>query len=568
MAVKVIRAADELAGQVMTRFEALKTNRYNYEKVWQEIRELIYPSGPPITATETEGTRTRFRVYDNTAEQLSEQLAAGLHAMLTNPSQMWFSLTARGRDIEIDKDGLEWLEEAGRRVMDAMASPISGFTTAIHSLYLELVNFGNACIMVQDQGAFLPPMFRARSMANIFWDEDSKGRVDTVFWHTKMTARQAVQEFGENNVGKYITQANAKPSATVQTFDFIHAVMPITDVKDALDDRRNFTHASIWVAMKDKKVVRRSGFDGNPYVTPRWHTRPDERYGRGPSQKALPDVKMLQRSMRATIRGAEKVIDPPLMMADDGILSPINIDAKGYTTVRADLFYEGRKPIVPLEAGSRPDIGEEFNDNIRNRVANTYLAPLMSLSRDPRMTATQSLQIQEEQFRGLSPILGRREEDLLGPLVGLTFAVMDKNGQLGERPEGLDDDKIKIEFISPVVKAQRISEVRAVAQTMDVMTAPAQADPTIIRNQDWDKTYRHVAERLGVPSTLLRDPAQVKAERQAAEQAARDQRELDRVREASVAAKNMAPVTEQAAQGNPSPVYERPSEEDQEAQAA
>jgi hypothetical protein len=73
--------------------------------------------------------------------------------------------------------------------------------------------------------------FNTLHIAEYYIQENVNGKVDTLYRKYKLTARQAVQEFGEKNVGeKILTAAKEKPD---QKFNFIHAVEPTEDYKRA-----------------------------------------------------------------------------------------------------------------------------------------------------------------------------------------------------------------------------------------------------------------------------------------------------------------------------------------------
>ena len=73
--------------------------------------------------------------------------------------------------------------------------------------------------------------FNTLHIAEYFIQENTKGTVDTLYRKYKMTARQAVQEFGEDNLGTKVKEA-VKDKPDTQ-FNFIHAVEPTEDYKRA-----------------------------------------------------------------------------------------------------------------------------------------------------------------------------------------------------------------------------------------------------------------------------------------------------------------------------------------------
>lgn len=81
-----------LARQVIDKVAALKSNRLNFEKSWQEISELVLPRKADFTAMRTAGAPRTRKLFETTAVNAAEMLAAGLHGLMTNPAGKWFEI--------------------------------------------------------------------------------------------------------------------------------------------------------------------------------------------------------------------------------------------------------------------------------------------------------------------------------------------------------------------------------------------------------------------------------------------------------------------------------------------
>src|SRR3546814_4077959 len=87
-----------------------------------------------------------------------------------------------------------------------------------------------------------------------------------------------------------------------------------------------------------------------PYMVPRWSKDAGEIYGRSPGWNALPDQKMLNEMSRTVLKAAQKAVDPPLMVADDGVLMPLRTHPGGINVVRAGaLSNDPLRPLRPEE---------------------------------------------------------------------------------------------------------------------------------------------------------------------------------------------------------------------------
>jgi hypothetical protein len=511
----------DLVRDLLARAERLKADRGTFDSHWQELRDVIYPAAAAFTSSggigrETPGRKAHHQVFDSTGEQAAELLAAALHAGLTHPASPWFHLRALDEQVNKDDAAARWLEEASRRMLDVFNSPATNFAPQQHEKYLDLVAFGSACMYVEDRPGHLP-LFQTRPLSECFFAENAEGRVDTNFRWFELTARQAVQRWGDK-AGRRIVQSAGDARREDDLFKFVHAVFPRETRHYGGAGPREMPVASCWVSVDEMQLVEEGGFHEFPYTCPRWLKRAGEVYGRGPGMKALADVKMLQRAMKVTIRGVEKLVDPPLIVADDGVISPVRVTPSGINYVRADMMQHGALPIRPLDTGGRPDLGEEFLKSVRQRIEFAFYTHLIQFARDPQMTATQFLGISEQTARVLAPILARLQVEDLDPLVQRVFGILSRAGMLPPIPATLAGRPIRVEYVSPITRAQKAGDARALAQTAEAIAPLLQSNPEVLDNFDADAAVRDIADILGLRKSWLRSADTVQAMRRAKQQ--------------------------------------------------
>lgn len=520
------RATEQLTNDLLKRGERFRADRSNFDALWQKIRDKILPTLQAIIAKETPGTQSHLKVLDSTPEQALELLAAALYAGLTQPGLPWLNLRALDERLNRIPAVALWLEEASRKLLSIFGSPTGNFETAQHEKYIELVGFGSGCMFIEDRpGGTMS--FQTRPMAECYFAEDRDGRVDTVFrWH-KRTARQAVQEFGKN-AGAKIVRAFEDPAHSDDEFEFLHATYPRGDRDPAKAwDPRNMRWASCWLNVDEKHLARESGYPEFPYSCPRFQKRAGEVYGRGPGGKMLPDSEMLNRAMKVTIRGVEKKVDPPLIVAHDGVISPVRVTPSGINYVEPDLLRGGLSPIMALDTGANPGLGADFMKDLRERIQFAAYTHLIQFARDPNMTATQFLGISEQTARVLAPIIARLQAEDLNPMIQRAFPIALRNGDLGMPPPELAGQPLVVEYVSPLTQQRRISEARAYAQTIATLAPVAQTHPEIMDNFDHDTASRDVADILGMSKRWIRTTEQVASIRQARQQAIAEKSQIE-----------------------------------------
>ena len=143
------------------------------------------------------------------------------------------------------------------------------------------------------------------------------------------------------------------------------------------------------------------------------------------------------------------------------------------------------------------------------------------------MTATEVLQRNEEKMRLLGPVLGRLQSELLQPLISRSFALLLRNGLLPVAPEQLQGQDIDIEYVSPLAKAQKLTDLQSMLRGFEVMMQVAEIAP-VMDYLDSDKLVQYLVEVTGLPARVIRsdeEVAQIRREqaRAAEEQAAMQQ---------------------------------------------
>jgi len=506
---------------IRKRLDKLEADRGTWESHWQEILDYVMPRKAEITFLRSRGEKRTEVLFDSTAITANNLLAASLQGTLTSPSLPWFSLKLRDDDANKIRDIQIWLEDTARRMYAVFNE--SNFNTEVHEMYLDLCSVGTSAIFVEEANeGFLQGglHFNTLHIAEYFIQENSTGRVDTLYRKYKMTARQAVQEFGEDNVGTKIKEAvKAKPDTQ---FNFIHAVEPTPDYERSvgMKAKTKLPFHSCHVCFEDKMVVRTGGYNEFPYLVPRWSKATGEIFGRSPSYNALPDIKTLNKAVEIGLKAWAKAIDPPLLVTDDGVIGRVRMTPAGITVVRSDTA------IKPLQIGSNWQITDLKENQLRTAIRQAYYSDQLQLQEGPQMTATEVQVRYELMQRLLGPTLGRFQTEFLNPLIERVFGIMLRSDALTPRPSEMEGMNMDIEYVGPLARSQRMEEAIAVERLYQLAMQVVQVDPTVMDVIDHEQAIRMRATLLGVPKTVLRgedEVAEIREQRAAAQQQAQEQ---------------------------------------------
>ena len=515
------RERDVKAKAILRRFRALRERRTNWDDHWRDVANYCIPRKDNIYdfKTQSKGEKKNLRVYDSSAIDYVEKLASALHSMLTNPSVQWFELTTGNPELDKNARVRSYLQELVRRIHQLLNN--SNFQSQIHELYLDLASFGTGAMLIESDDDLIFN-FTSRPIYQFHIEENFQSEVDVFFYEEEMTLRQAFQKYGEEKFDDDDKRNYLKDKDTEITI--VRAIMPNKERNLESKLAKDKKYASFHMYEDKEVMLEESGFDEFPAVFPRWVKGSEEVYGRSPAMKALPDIKMINVMQKVTIRAAQKAVDPPLMVPDDGALN-VNTRPGGLNSYRAGT--DDR--IFPLETGSNPGIGIEMMQDVRQRIEKAFFIDQLQLRDGPQMTATEVNARIDQQLRLLGPMLGRLHFELLQPLIARIIGVMKEKRQLPTNvPEELEGVTPEVFFTSQIAKAQRIAETQNYNRFINSIAPLAASHPQIMDNLDPDGVFRFNAQVFGIPEEMINSKDQVRKDRKdrADQEAAARQAEL------------------------------------------
>ena len=521
----------------MARAKKLATDRNTWESHWQEIADYIYPKRADFTVNRSPGDKRLDKIFDSTPVHANELLASGLHGLLTNPATIWASLLMADPALNDIEDVRNWLRQARDIMFEEINDPKAGFSTAMHEVYMDFGAFCTAILFIGESGDRQGIRFNARSLTESFIAENAEGHVDTLYRKWDWTIRQALEVWPKESLSDK-TQKFIDKGKLDEKIQILHIIAPRTGRDKTRKDVKNLPYMSTFIEVKAKHLISESGYNEQPFMAPRFaKSTSGEVYGRGPGISTLADVKMLNAMMKTTIKAAQKKVDPTIMAEDDSIIGVLR-------SVPAGINYYRRGATKPEPFDTKGDIrlGEEMMSSVRARIRESFFVDQLQLQQGPQMTATEVLQRTEEKLRLMGPVLGRLQTELLGPMIDRVFAILFRQGKFPKLPAALQDaataGKMKIEYESPISRAQKQLEAGGILRTFDIMSVLIQTDPTVMDNFDGDAAFRHIGMDLhGIDPKLFRDPKAVKQLRDQRAEAQKQAFELEmQQKQANVAA--------------------------------
>ncbi len=525
-------AIEPKAKMVIERYKTLKAQRVTWEDHWQDIADYFLPRKANITIKHTKGDKRHDQIYDGTATHALELLSASLNGMLTNTISPWFVLKFRNEMVNNNDEAVEWLESCAKIMQQVFAR--SNFQQEIFELYHELLAFGTSAMFITDDVKD-DLRFKTIHISEIFITEDDKGLVDSLTRRFHLKNKNIPLMYPDADLPRSILADIDK--APYDEAVILHSVYP-SDTPMGYDNSKNMDYQSCHVHEKTGTLLRESGFKEFPYVVPRYlKSSSNEIYGRSPAMNALPDTKMLNTMSKTTIKAAQKQIDPPLMVPDDGFILPIRTVPGGLNFYRAGT----RERIEPLNIGSNNPIGIQMEEQRRKAVRENFFVDQLMTVQGQNMTATEVMQRTEEKMRLLGPVLGRLQSELLQPLITRSFNLLLKNNKLPPIPEEIGDQDVEIEYVSPLAKAQKTQELSSIMRGIEIFGSMQNIAP-VFDHLDTDGLVNHIKDVLGLPAKIMRSKAEVQSIREQKQQAEMQQMQLQQAQQVADTAGKIAPA--------------------------
>jgi len=511
--------------EIIRRFERVKATRTTVQSDWDVVERFVAPYRGRMFKDSTNEQSVEWRkrdLYDSTAVNSAQSLAASLHGSLTSPATRWFSLGFRAPELQDDVEAKEWLEDAADQVYYALQD--STFNLEANELYLDLVTFGTGAILCEPQeaklGEFSGVNFTAVPIKEVFFEPSERG-VYSFYREMKWQPSRIISKFGKENCPTPVLNSFDRGDQDLMTIVF--CVYPrdrykSADVSKALSpSKRPYAYKYI---LKDtcEMIGKEGGYYEMPAFIPRWRKTSESQWGHSPANIALGDILTANQIVEMQLKAAEKLIDPPQKVQERALLGDLDLKARGLTVLR-DI-----NQIAPLLTGSEPHVGDNRLEDLRMSIRQYFFVDELELKQSPAMTATEVQVRYELMQRLLGPTLGRLQADFLDPCIERVFNILWRGGRIPSPPDSVMEaqSEMDVVYLGPLQRAQKTDSVAAAERWLMMIGNMAQVLPDLLDIPDPDAVARKSADALSVPAEMMRtqdEVIEVRDQRKAAQQA-------------------------------------------------
>jgi hypothetical protein len=489
--------------KLLLRYQGLRDERSSWMAHWQDISLYLLPrSGRFFVTDRNRGDKRHNAIHDNTGTRALRVLAAGMMAGMTSPARPWFRLTTRVPELDESSAVKAWLADVTRLMQMVFAK--SNTYRALHSMYEEMGAFGTAASLVLsdfDNVIHCYPL----TAGEYCLAADSRGRVNALYREFQMTVAQMVREFGREkcspSVRSLFDHGDLEKWITV-----LQAIEPRDDRVPGKRDAKNMAVKSVYFefAGVDDTCLRESGFEAFPALCPRWSVVGGDIYGNSPAMEALGDIKQLQHEQVRKAEGIDYQTKPPLQ-------APIELEHREISTLPGGITFVNS---LAQSAGVRSLFEVNLNlshlltdiQDVRERIRSSFYADLFLMLANginPQMTATEVAERHEEKLLMLGPVLERMHNEILDPLIEITFARMVEAGIVPTPPEELQGRDLNVEFVSMLAQAQRAIATNSVDRFVANLGVIVGMKGDVVDKFDADRWADAYADMLGVDPELI-----------------------------------------------------------------
>ena len=491
------------------------------------------------------GGKLNQKILDGTASHAITTISSGLMSGVTNPSRRWFALETSRSNEMANKEALKWISHVEQTMLEIFE--VSNLYKLLPYVYEDLALYGTSALGVfTDYEDVL--RFEHYPVGSYWLSQNHKYQIDTFFRIILKTVEQLVEEFcmdaGEIDPAQFdmlslAAQDSWREGRYGDRFECMECIVPaskrkFTDGGDMEHGDFPFIHmvyerSSPDESSKDKmpRLLHKGGFNRFPILVPRWYLNTPDVYGRSPGMMVLGDVKQLQRQSQVKHAALEKHVNPPLNAPGTLKDTKVSLVPGGVNYVEGvNQGLQGVQPVYQVEPRLDHFTADLKELQVRiGRHLYSDLFEIISQLQGSGITATQIRAMQDEKFLLLGPIMLSLDDDLLKPLIDLSFEKMDEANLIPRPwPNELQGQRLIPRYLSIIAMAQR-------AESREILNLYAQMVYAIALQQgqveqlgvstaadfvNADKLINKFGRQLGIDPDIIRsekEVAQVRAAR-------------------------------------------------------
>lgn len=552
--------------------QMLELERSSFMSDWRELTYNCQARRARFTVSDVNrGGRRNNNIINNKAITSHRTLRAGMMAGMTSPARPWFQLIIRDPKLKKNPAVKTWLDEVTREMHDIYQR--SNLYKNLPIVYGDMGQVATAAMLVEEDFDDVIRCY-AFPVGSYMIAVNDKGIVDTFCRDFRYTVKQVVEKFGRRRDinGKILNPKDpfdidwSNISKTVKNYwennqrevwvDLVQMILPNDQYQEDRWEAQYKEFESIYfergiaanqvydfTSSDDELFLKISGYDYFPVLCPRWEVAAEDAYGTScPGMDALGDVKALQVLEKRKLQAVDKIVNPPM-------IAPTSMRNAKTSMLPGDVSYADlREGQVGFQPVYQPKLSiQEVEITIEKheaRIDRAYYTDLFLMFANEQGgepdTATEVNEKKQEKLLALGPVLEQTDQDLLNPLVEITFMLGNRQRRFPPPPQEIQGAQLGIEYLSIMAQAQKAAGLAGVERFMNDMSQQAEAFPEVRDKIDIDQYAEIVGDMTSVPPQLIRSADQVAQIRQSRAKAQQQQQQAEQAVQRTQAAKNLS----------------------------
>jgi len=542
----------------------LQNERTSFIAHWRDLGDYVLPRRPRFNVSDVnKGDKRYNKIVNSTATLAARTLRSGMMSGVTSPARPWFRLGTQEPELKEIEEVKTWLDTVTKRMTQVFLK--SNLYNVLPVIYGDMGVFGTACMSIEEDFDKVIRFYHF-PIGSYMLANDSKMRTRVFFREFQLTVRQLVEKFGTVNqeTGKVDLEKFSSHVKNLwergqreQWIQVCHAIMPNDNYvpNSPLSKHKRFISVYYEKGMgssqgsgnylrpeEGKEYLSESGFDWFPMLTPRWEVQAEDVYGTDcPGMGALGDIKALQIMEKRKAQAVEKSINPPMV-------GPVALRNTKTSILPGDITYsderdgmKGFRPAHEVRMGTG-DIREDIREH-EQRISRAFYEDLflmLATSDRRQITAREIEERHEEKLLALGPVLEQINQDLLDPLIDITFNIMERQGLIPPAPEELQGQDLKVEYISIMAQAQKLVGIAGIERFAGFASQVAGVNPEALDKVDTDQILDVYAEMTSIPPGIVREDEKVEGIRNQRARAQQAQQAAEAVKMGAGAAKDLS----------------------------
>lgn len=478
-------------------------------------------------------------INDSTAIRSNSLMASAIMGAMWKSGGKTFKIARPDHIPDTDVNN-KYYEDINKALSDAMEAPKANFEPTFLETLCEEGAFGTGSIGLFKGDFQNPLLFKSWSIQNIFISEGPDGFIDTVYYDESITIANLVERYGLEGMPETIKEKFKIPKSRNDRVTITIAIEPRPEKERADDDSALGMPIASFHFLTDEtgEVLKESGFAEMPVRVLRWFKLANEVYGRGPGMDALPAIMQINALKESFLIGAEKKVDPPIYVLDDGSLGGGTVDtsARGLSVFNTAGRAPGQAPVGTIfDIGELQSVAAAIETTKEEILQHFLIDKLFDLNNKSRMTLGEAQIRNQIRSDSLSSIYARHTSEMIDPLVNRAFNILFSMGLLGVREgdqaildilkvEGIEPITIPADvakaidenreiyitnYISPAAQIMREAEFQGLLATAENAIQLSAVSPEALDILNTDEVIRQTRSLTGGPSKIIRSQSAI-----------------------------------------------------------